>query len=84
MTQVVLKTLRSQLTEIGYVPETISYLALSHMHFDHVGNANDFVGPATTWLVQKAEREAMFGDNVDPQTINPLYRRTGGSEVSTA
>ena len=51
MTQVVLKTLRSQLTEIGYVPETISYLALSHMHFDHVGNANDFVGPATTWLV---------------------------------
>ena len=43
------------------------------MHFDHVGNANDFAGPATTWLVQKVERDAMFGDNVLPPTINPDY-----------
>jgi glyoxylase-like metal-dependent hydrolase (beta-lactamase superfamily II) len=51
----------------------ITYLVLSHMHFDHVGNANDFAGPATTWLVQKGEREAMFGDKVQPQMISPDY-----------
>jgi N-acyl homoserine lactone hydrolase len=71
--QVVLKTLSGQLAEIGYAPERITYLVLSHMHFDHVGNANDFSGPATTWLVQKTEREAMFGVNVSPQAINPDY-----------
>ena len=71
--QVVLKTLSSQMAEVGYAPDNIKYLALSHMHFDHVGNANDFAGPATTWLVQKVERDAMFGDNVPPQAINPDY-----------
>jgi N-acyl homoserine lactone hydrolase len=73
MSQVVLKTLSSQMAEVGYAPDKIRYLVLSHMHFDHVGNANDFAGPATTWLVQKVERDAMFGDNVPPQTINPDY-----------
>ena len=64
MSQVVLKTLSSQMAEVGYTPDQIKYLVLSHMHFDHVGNANDFAGPATTWLVQKVERDAMFGDQV--------------------
>jgi N-acyl homoserine lactone hydrolase len=73
MSQVVLKTLSSQMAEVGYAPDQIKYLALSHMHFDHVGNANDFAGPATTWLVQRVERDAMFGDQVPPQTINPDY-----------
>ena len=73
MSQVVLKTLSSQMAEVGYAPDKIKYLVLSHMHFDHVGNANDFAGPATTWLVQKVERDAMFGDNVPPQAINPDY-----------
>ena len=73
MSQVVLKTLSSQLAEVGYAPDKIKYLVLSHMHFDHVGNANDFAGPGTTWLVQKVERDAMFGDNVPPQAINPDY-----------
>jgi N-acyl homoserine lactone hydrolase len=71
--QVVLKTLSGQLAEVGYAPDRIRYLVLSHMHFDHVGNANDFAGPSTTWLVQKVERDAMFGDTVQPQAINPDY-----------
>jgi N-acyl homoserine lactone hydrolase len=73
MSQVVLKTLSSQMAEVGYAPDQIKYLVLSHMHFDHVGNANDFAGPATTWLVQKVERDAMFGDQVPTQAINPDY-----------
>jgi N-acyl homoserine lactone hydrolase len=70
MSQVVLKTLSSQMAEVGYAPDRVNYLVLSHMHFDHVGNANDFAGPATTWLVQQVERDAMFGD---PKAINPDY-----------
>src|SRR5436190_11360743 len=61
------KTLRSQLAEIGYKPSDITYLALSHNHYDHSANANSFAG--STWLVQKAERAAMFPDT-PPATPN--------------
>src|SRR2546426_11792286 len=54
------KTLRSQLAEIGYKTSDITYLALSHNHYDHSANANQYAG--STWLVQKAERAAMFPD----------------------
>ena len=56
---VVSKPLLPQLASIGYKPGEITYLALSHYHNDHVANANSFAG--CTWLVQRAEREAMFG-----------------------
>jgi N-acyl homoserine lactone hydrolase len=51
-------TLRGQLAEIGYKPADITYLALSHNHYDHSANANAFAG--STWLVSKAERDFMF------------------------
>lgn len=54
----VTKPLKAQLAEAGYAPADITYLALSHCHWDHTANANDFAG--ATWLVQKQEREAMF------------------------
>ena len=53
--QVVTKSLRNQLAEIGYSPEDITYFAISHMHFDHVGNADDYTN--ATWIVQQAELE---------------------------
>ena len=83
MSQVVLRTLSSQMAEVGHRPDQIKYLVLSHMHFDHVGNANDFAGPNTTWLVQKIERDAMFGDNVALQAINPDYAalKTANTQV---
>lgn len=52
------KTLKDQLAGIGLAPEDIDYLGLSHSHFDHVGNANDYAG--ATWLVDPAERDFMF------------------------
>src|SRR5438034_6450206 len=52
------KTVRSQLAEIGYKPSDITFLALSHNHYDHSANSNEFAG--STWLVQRAERETMF------------------------
>jgi len=56
-TQVVTTTLRDQLAAIGYRPADIDYLALSHTHFDHAGNANDFV--SATWIVQQAELDSV-------------------------
>jgi N-acyl homoserine lactone hydrolase len=52
------RSLKDQLAEIGYSAKDITYLALSHFHFDHTGNANDYQG--STWIVQQPEREAMF------------------------
>jgi N-acyl homoserine lactone hydrolase len=54
------KPLTKQLAEIGYMPSDITYLALSHSHWDHTGNANSF--PGSTWLVQKLERDMMFAE----------------------
>lgn len=62
------KSLKTQLAEIGYRPAGIQYLAISHLHADHSGNANDYAG--STWIVQKAERDYMFGGNV-PARIDP-------------
>jgi glyoxylase-like metal-dependent hydrolase (beta-lactamase superfamily II) len=52
------KTLKGQLAAAGYKPPDITYLALSHYHGDHTGNANDFA--SATWLVSKVEYDAMF------------------------
>jgi len=65
----VTNTLKGQLTKLGYPPEKINYLALSHYHGDHVGNANDYA--RSTWLVQKPDHDAMFGPNVRPESMAP-------------
>jgi len=68
------KSLQSQLKEIGYSPSAITYLALSHYHYDHTANANEFA--AATWLVRKVERDVMFSANpagaVQPSTYSAL------------
>lgn len=55
-----IKSLKTQLAEVGYSPADITYLGLSHYHFDHTANANDFAG--ATWLVRQNERDAMFAE----------------------
>jgi glyoxylase-like metal-dependent hydrolase (beta-lactamase superfamily II) len=57
-------TLRGELANIGITPAMIDYLALSHSHWDHVGNANDYAGSA--WLARKAEYDLMFGPSANP------------------
>ena len=66
------KTLGSQLAEIGYPAAGITYLATSHSHADHVANANHYAG--STWLVQKAERDAMFSEQARQQAAFANYR----------
>ncbi|MDE3111076.1 MAG: N-acyl homoserine lactonase family protein [Acidobacteriota bacterium] len=70
----VTQTLKSQLEQIGYEPSDITYLAMSHYHSDHTANANEFA--ASTWLVRKVERDAMFAPKpagiIDPSTYSEL------------
>ena len=47
------KTLASQLETLGLAPADVKYVAFSHMHFDHTGNAGMF--PAATWLMNRQE-----------------------------
>ena len=69
------KPLLPQLAELGYTPDNITYLAMSHYHGDHVANANLFA--RSIWIVQRAEHEAMFAptENTGPTGANiELYR----------
>jgi len=85
-----LKTpLAAQLKEIGYAPESVTYMGLSHMHFDHTGNVGLF--PKATLLMQKEEYESAFGPDAakfgnDVKTYptlgaNPNQQLTGDHDV---
>jgi N-acyl homoserine lactone hydrolase len=56
--QIKFNTLGGQLADIGVSPVDITYLVLSHYHWDHIGNANDYAG--ATWLVYKGDHDQMF------------------------
>lgn len=83
------KTLAAQLKEIGYAPEQVKYLGVSHMHFDHSGNTSLF--PRATLLMQKEEYDAAFGPEpgkygFDPTTYptlksNPVTKLGGDHDV---
>jgi N-acyl homoserine lactone hydrolase len=66
------KTLAGQLAEIGYKPSDITYLAVSHNHYDHTANANEFAG--ATWLAQQAERAVMFPEKPPEKQNNATIR----------
>lgn len=55
---IVTKSLTSQMAAIGYSMEDVDFFAMSHLHSDHNGNANDYAD--AKWIVQKADRDMMF------------------------
>ena len=70
---VVTRTLKSQLAQVGYRPDDITYFAISHAHRDHSANANQFA--RSTWLARPAERDFMWAPNnerVDPSFYTDL------------
>ena len=72
------KPLLGQLAELGFTPPDLTYLALSHYHWDHVANANAFA--SATWLVRQVERDAMFAE-VPPVTVPENYARLRDSKT---
>jgi glyoxylase-like metal-dependent hydrolase (beta-lactamase superfamily II) len=63
------RSLKSQLEQIGFRTQSITYLAMSHSHGDHSGNANDYA--AATWLVQRAEHANMFRTDAASPAADP-------------
>jgi len=53
-------SLVGQLGSLGVTPNDIRFLAVSHAHWDHSGNAGLFAG--ATWIVHPDERAFMFDD----------------------
>ena len=76
------RTLASQLAELdlGFDLRSLDYVAFSHMHYDHVGVANEVEG--ATWLVQGLEYEAMFGGSGDAARTE-LYENLRDAERIT-
>jgi glyoxylase-like metal-dependent hydrolase (beta-lactamase superfamily II) len=62
------RTLQSQLQALGLKPEDITYIAFSHFHFDHVGNANLFTH--SKWIINKAELAAALSSS-PPPSVDP-------------
>jgi len=73
------KPLLAQLRDLGYSAQDVTYLALSHYHFDHTANANEFAG--STWLVRQLDREAMFSDKAPFATQPSTYAALRNSKT---
>ncbi len=81
--------LEPQLLQIGYPAASIQYLGISHLHGDHVGNAN--LLPHATLLMQQEEYAAGFGSDpgkfgFDPSSYatlrnNPVRQLHGDYDV---
>ena len=60
-------TLTEQVEALGLSMDAIDYIAISHSHFDHIGQIDQVRG--ATWLVHQAELDAMIPpDGSPPQT----------------
>jgi glyoxylase-like metal-dependent hydrolase (beta-lactamase superfamily II) len=74
LTMWVKKTLASQLTALDIAPTSITDIAFSHFHSDHVGNANLFT--IATHYIQEAEFDAAFGPDASKFGFMPaLYEK---------
>jgi glyoxylase-like metal-dependent hydrolase (beta-lactamase superfamily II) len=73
------KPLMAQLSEVGYSPADITYLAFSHHHWDHTANANAFAG--ATWLVRQVERDTMFAEKAPGVTQPSSYAALKNSKT---
>jgi len=67
-----IKPFMLQLAEVGYSPAKITYLALSHYHYDHTPRTRMSLQNAT-WLVRQDERDAMFADRAPGVTQPSSY-----------
>ncbi len=68
------KTFQEQLAQIDLDMDDFDYMAFSHLHFDHVGIANDVKGAKL--LIQKDEYDAAFAEKITVPAFDPkLYEK---------
>ena len=66
------KTFAEQIKGMGLTMSSFDFAAFSHMHYDHVGVANEVRG--ATLLIQKAEYDAAFAEKMTIEYFDPaLY-----------
>jgi N-acyl homoserine lactone hydrolase len=66
------RTLAAQLADMSLGMDAFDYVAFSHMHFDHVGVANEVSG--ATLIIQEEEYDAAFADEITVFSYDPgLY-----------
>ena len=53
--------LDSRLKQLGLAPRDLDYVAFSHLHFDHAGNAQLFSGSGARLVCSEAEKDWAFG-----------------------
>ena len=65
------RTLAEQIAsgELDFDLSSLDYMAFSHIHYDHVGVANEISG--ATWLVQRGDYEAAFADPITVPAVQP-------------
>jgi N-acyl homoserine lactone hydrolase len=73
------KSLKEQMAAVGYPASGIKYLALSHYHWDHIANGNDFT--KATWIARKVEHDMMFSSAEPERTIRANYNKLGKSKT---
>jgi glyoxylase-like metal-dependent hydrolase (beta-lactamase superfamily II) len=71
--------LEEQLAASGQAAETVTYLALSHYHWDHTADANAFAH--ATWLVREGDRDAMFAEPAPGAARPGTYAALKGSRT---
>jgi glyoxylase-like metal-dependent hydrolase (beta-lactamase superfamily II) len=77
-------TFASQLEAIGVAPTEVEFIAVSHLHGDHIGNANMFTN--ATVLLQKEEYEVLFNGETPVAEVaalkaNPNVQLNGDHDV---
>ena len=78
------RPLLAQMAEAGFSPASITYLALSHAHWDHIANASAFA--ASTWLVRQVERDAILATPSPARTEPAMFtalRNTKTTMITT-
>jgi N-acyl homoserine lactone hydrolase len=64
-----------KLGKLGYTPDDIKYVVMSHMHLDHSGYMNDF--PNATFIVRKEElKAAWWPEACEGGYVFPTYEKT--------
>ncbi len=84
----VAETIESQLETLGLKPENISYIGLSHAHFDHAANTNTFQN--ATLIIQEVEFNALKNDpeaakamHMPPESISYFLKEENKEQVRT-
>lgn len=74
------KKLADQLAQLGVKPDDIKYVAVSHIHPDHIGNVDMFL--ASTLVIQQADWDYAFADNKHPfRQDRPVMKLTSDLDL---